>query len=229
MKRALRPLIIGLSTVIAPQVIWAQAPKNITSGEMTLLPEYCRDTQSFGYGNQYFNPSPRAPHWVSLMGPTFWDLHHYCWALIKRRRALQPGVNPVLRAGGLKASNGDLNYVLTEARRRGQADFILAPELLTLIGDNSRDMGDYAGAIGAYEGAIKQKPDYWPPYLRWAEMLQKAGSLQLARQRIEDGLRAVPESKQLREKYKELGGEAESFLRSLPPAAASAAASEVGK
>lgn len=217
MKHSLLITAVLPLALLAPPQVQAQMPKDITAGEMVLLPEYCRDTQGFGYNNEHFNPSPRAPHWVSLMGATFWDMHHYCWALIKRRRAMAPGVKELTRRNGLNSANGDLKYILDKAKQHGQPDFVMIPELLTVMGDNHRDMGDLTGAMAAYESAVRQKADYWPPYVRWADILKSVGMSGDARRRVEQGLRASPDSTQLRDKLRELGGDPEAFVRSLPP------------
>ncbi len=62
-------LIAGL--IAGAGAVQASKPKNIEESEMKLAPAYCRDTQGFGYGDAYSNTSPRAGHWIGLMGNSF--------------------------------------------------------------------------------------------------------------------------------------------------------------
>ncbi|MBK9234538.1 MAG: hypothetical protein IPO19_00100 [Rhodoferax sp.] len=94
----LHALRVGALLCAWPALVFA-APENITDGELALLPEYCQDVQAIRYGNASYNPSPRAAHWVGLLGQPFWSLHHYCWGLIHVRRAQQPNVPAVQRTG----------------------------------------------------------------------------------------------------------------------------------
>ena len=53
------------------------------------------------------------------------------------------------------------------------------------------------------------KPDYWPPYARWAAVLVKANKKVEAKRLIEEGLRYSPDAAPLREQYHNLGGDPE--------------------
>lgn len=197
---------------------WAQKPPNITLGEMALLPEYCVDTQGFNYGDRYSNTSPRAAYWVSLMGDDFWDQHHYCWALIKKRRALTPGQSPVLRRGGLQGAMGDLLYLVNKAK----PDFVMLPEVYLEMGDIYLLLGDIGAAGDAFAMSRRKKPDYWPACTRWADLLVKLSKQADARAHVLTCLKAAPRQPQLLEAYRRLGGDVEAYLRSLPDGAAAA-------
>lgn len=194
-------LSIALLGAAAPVVA---AVENVTSGEMALLPPYCPDTQTFKYGNASFNPSPRAGYWIGLMGPTFWHMHHYCWALINVRRGQLPGVAPQFRRGHYESALGDYNYVVKNA----PPDFVLLPEIFTRIGEANVALGNMAGAYDAFMKARSIKRDYWPPYLRWAEVLATSNQKSEARQVLAEGLKYSPNAKPLLDKYRQLGGDA---------------------
>ena len=85
-------LALGLSLMVITGMAVAK-PNDITETEMELLPRYCPDTMGFKYGDAYSNTSPRASYWVSLMGPSFWAMHHYCWALISINRSQRAGIS----------------------------------------------------------------------------------------------------------------------------------------
>lgn len=198
----------------------AQRPQNITGAEMAMLPDYCVDTQGFGYGDAY-SPSPRASYWVARMGPTFWHQHHYCWALIKKHRALEPGLSLQVRNGRLGDAIGDLEYVV----RNSTPDFPLLPEVFYRIGEIQLLIGNQLAAKEALDEAVRRKPDYWPAYLIWADALAKAKLTREAVAHLELGLRQNPNSPQLRKAYRALGGDPQAFVASLPASAADAAAS----
>jgi hypothetical protein len=50
------------------------------------------------------------------------------------------------------------------------------------------------------------KPDYWPAYSDWAEVLIKAGQKPLAKVIIQTGLEHAPDSKVLQDQFRLLGG-----------------------
>ena len=65
------------------------------------------------------------------MGRGFLAVHHYCWGLINTRRALAPGVKPVIRTGLLQSVVGDYMFVIHNSPR----DFVLLPEIWMRIGE----------------------------------------------------------------------------------------------
>lgn len=191
---------------------WAQKPPNITPGEVALLPEYCPDTQTMSSTDP--RGSAKAAQWVSKLGEGFWGLHHYCWALIRITRANQPGVSPQARRGQYEAAINDYLYVLANAPR----DFILAPELYLRIGEAFIQLQSFGSALDAFKRAREAKPDYWPPYVRWAAVLQGIGKKREALAHLEEGLRLMPNERSLIEPYERYGGKYTAFIRSLPPA-----------
>jgi tetratricopeptide (TPR) repeat protein len=212
-RRALVALGLAL-----PLLAWAQRPNAMSDGEIALLPEYCIDTQGFKYGDASFNTSPRAAYWVGLMGPSFWHHHHYCWALLKVRRALGPGVKGESRTGGLQSAIGDFDYVI----RLSDPKFVMLPEVFLKMGDTYLLLGDYAMARDSYNGAARAKPDYWPAYVNWAVALEKLGKKPEALAHIGLGLRKSPNEPVLRAQYTRLGGDLAALLATVkvdtPPA-----------
>jgi tetratricopeptide (TPR) repeat protein len=195
-------ILLLLLTVVLTAPVFAK-PENITDGELALTPEYCVDTATMRYGSEFFNPSPRAAHWVGLMGKSFWAMHHYCWALINLRRAQMAGVTPTTRKYLLQEVIADCIYVI----RNSGPDFIMLPEIYTRLGDTQLLVGDPASAQDAFEKARMAKPDYWPAYTHWADVLVKINSKAQAKKLVAEGLRHAPDAKPLQEKYKSLGGD----------------------
>lgn len=195
--------LVACALLLASSCVSAGMPTNISKSEMALIPAYCRDAQTFGYGDAYYNTSPNAPKWVAMMGKGFWAIHHYCWALINLTRAERPSTPPVIRKGLREGAIGDMNYVLEHTT----PDFILLPEIYTKIGEVQLLLKNPAAARDAYSKASALKPDYWPAYSQWAEYLESAGNKAQARAVVEDGLAHAPSSQTLRRMYAELGGD----------------------
>lgn len=174
-----------------------------SDAEMALIPSYCKDTQGFGYGDQSSNTSPRAKHWVGLMGETFWHMHHYCTGLIKKNRALKAGVRPEDRKFMIKDSINEYEYVI---KNNKQHDFILLPEIYTRIGEGYIAISNSVAAEKAFAQARQLKPDYWPAYSHWAEHLIQTGKRAEAKKIVKKGLENSPSAKILIEQYRQLGG-----------------------
>lgn len=194
---------IACALLLASSCVSAGMPTNISKSEMALIPAYCRDAQTFGYGDAYYNTSPNAPKWVAMMGKGFWAIHHYCWALINLTRAERPSTPPVIRKGLREGAISDMNYVLEHTT----PDFVLLPEIYTKIGEVQLLLKNPAAARDAYAKASVLKPDYWPAYSQWAEYLETTGNKAQARAVVEDGLAHAPSSQTLRRMHVELGGD----------------------
>ncbi len=194
--------VLTVLFIVMPQSALASKPKNIEESEMKLAPAYCRDTQGFGYGDAYSNTSPRAGHWVSLMGNSFWHMHHYCWARIAFNRSQKAGIPAQARKALWESARGDYLYVISNSPR----DFVMLPEIYTRLGEVELLLGQPNKANEAFARAREQKPDYWPAYSHWAEFLMKHGKRPEALKGVITGLAYSPESKVLLELFRVLGG-----------------------
>jgi hypothetical protein len=180
----------------------AMAIENITPGELALTPPFCQDVQTMN-GWSKARPSPRTGQWIGLMGDTFWAMHHYCWALVGLHRAQAAGVPPLTRKWLVKNAVDDYQFVI----RNSTPDFVMLPEVFTRMGEAQLLMGEAGSAYGSFVRAREIKPDYWPPYVRWAEVLIKLNKKGEAKKLLEEGLRYSPNSKPLLEQYRLLGGD----------------------
>jgi len=180
---------------------------------MALIPAYCKDANTFGYGGTADNMSPNAPKWVAMMGKGFWAIHHYCWAQITLIRIQGPLVSPMTKKGGREEALGDLGYVI----QNSPPDFILLPEIYTKMGQVQLDLKRPAEANASYARARALKPDYWPAYFHWAWYLRSVGRKADARQLVEEGLSYNPESAQLQRLLTELGGDPKMVSRKRLP------------
>jgi hypothetical protein len=199
----------------------ANKPDYITEAEMKLIPPYCRDANTFsGYGGTADSMSPNAPQWVATMGKGFWAIHHYCWALINLMRIQSPTVSATVKTFEREQALNDLGYVI----QNSPGDFILLPEIYTKAGEIQLDLRRPAAANVSFARARTLKPDYWPPYFRWAMYLKSTGQKANARQLVEEGLSYSPESKPLRSLLTELGGDPNKVERKSVPATPTPAA-----
>lgn len=196
------PLTFGILLIVLPEMASANRPANITEAEMKLLPRYCPDTMGFNYGDAYTNTSPRAKHWVALMGKGFWAMHHYCWALINLPRALRSGVTAQFKRGTLEGVRSDYQFVIAHTT----ADFIMLPEVFSRLGEVELMLANPNGADNAFTKARELKPDYWPAYSHWAEFLIRSGKRAEAKKLIQTGLEYSPTAKVLLEQYRMVGG-----------------------
>jgi len=172
----------------------ANAPQNITVGELARLPEYCPDAQLFETRGSPNAPTDRQRHWVSVMGPTFWAVHHYCWAVLNSNRSERAGVNAQQREFLLTTAVADGYYVLNNST----ADFPLLPEVLHRVGEYNMRLGRPIQALEHFEKSKQVKFDYWPPYLGIAEVNLQLGRRQLAIDSLTEGLKAVPNEPSLK-------------------------------
>jgi tetratricopeptide (TPR) repeat protein len=200
-------------------------PEDITEPEMKLIPRYCADTMGFKYGDAYYNTSPRAGHWVALMGKGFWAMHHYCWARINMNRAQRAGVPAQTRRALWESARGDYGYVVNNT----VPDFIMLPEIYTRIGEVELLLAHPDKANLAFIRARELKPDYWPAYSHWAEFLIAAGKRADALKVVAAGLEHAPESRVLLEQFRVLGGRKSDIPKpkEKPPETADAATGPV--
>jgi tetratricopeptide (TPR) repeat protein len=195
-----------LLVALLPLRSYAMQPDNITQAEMSLIPPYCKDANTFGYGGTADNMSPNAPKWVALMGTGFWAIHHYCWALITLIRVQKPTTPAMIRLGARKEALGDLGFVVAHSPH----DFVMLPEIYTKAGQVELDLDKPRDAEASFAKARALKPDYWPAYFHWAEYLKASGHKAQAKALVEEGLSYSPDAKALQGLFKALGGDPKS-------------------
>jgi len=204
--RKFRALPVLACVMLAASNAAAQ-PTNMTPGEVALTHPVCQDAQGMPSGwVQHFRHSPRAPYWEGVLGKTFWAVHHYCWALIHLQRAARPGLPKMDRDHMIRVAIRDFYYVINEAHRNGEEQFVLLPELHYRAGECYVQLNDFPQAIAEFERSRKAKPDYWPPYLAQAQLHMKLGMRTQAREMLEAGLQLMPGEPNLTEALRKLGG-----------------------
>ena len=218
----MRAGLTGLVLALLTGASYAQSPKDVTDGELALLPPFCYDTMNMRFGDKSSNRSPRASHWESLMGQSFWTMHHYCWAKINQRRIFAPGIDPKYRIGLLGGVIGDLGYVV----KNSPPDFVMLPEIYSALGEVELLRKNPAAANEHFNTARKLKPSYPPPYQMWAEYLLSTGKKDEAKAVLKAGLEHNSAAVSLQMLYKKLGGDPRTIVPVDPPAAPAPAASQ---
>lgn len=157
------------------------------------MPEYCPDSLAFSPRYAEGATAARQRRWVAMMGESFWDIHHYCWAIAVINRSKLTGVDKQRREYMLRDAIDDITYVL----RRARPDFVLLPEIYTRLGDVQQSRERPVDALYAYEQAVQSRADYWPAYVRLADLHASLGSNEQAVTVVERGLTVLPEQPQL--------------------------------
>lgn len=211
MNKVIGLLLIGFTvTAIAK-------PQNVTESEIALLPRYCIDTEYFEGGPKYSNRmSPRAPYWVSIMGEGFWWMHHYCSGLIFFNRAQSSR----LRGEHKRYAYIDARLEFAFTINKLEKNFLLLPEIYTKLGEAESRLSNISAASIAFSTARDIKPDYWPAYSKWADILIINNQKVEAKRIVAEGLKHSPNSKVLREQYRTLGGNPSEIQPTTNPAPA---------
>ncbi len=184
----------------------ASYDRNLTPGELALMPEFCQDVQTVNGWEQGVRESPRAPMWVAKMGRSFWDMHHYCWARIAVHRSMAPGLNQNRRDHLVETAIDDMLYVV----RRAPPNMVLLPEIHYLMGDYYRTLKRYGEAAEAFQKSRELKSDYWPAYAGLADLLVQSGRRNDAKAVLEQGLTILPNENALRSRLDRLNSSAKS-------------------
>lgn len=178
-------------------------PSSVTAydrREVAMLPSYCPYTQLFRDHVPGGNDQEMIRNLTARLGSIFNDLHHYCYGLMKMNRAVLLARDSTTKRFYLNDAVGEYDYMILRAK----PDFVLLPEILTKKGETLLHLGRGSVAVFEFERAIELKRDYWPAYARLADYYKDNGQRQKAREILEDGLKAAPDTKALQRRLREL-------------------------
>lgn len=210
-----RSLIAALCA--APLLVQAATPEDITPGEIARLPAYCPLTQVFTRDDpRAANVDSPARRLYMQLGPSYLALHHYCWGLVHINRAKEAGVSAYARRAMYNFALNEYKFVL----KNSTPDFVLLPEIYLRVGEAYVELEAYGSALEAFTRSRELKPDYWPPYVRWAEVLRRLGKKAEALAHLEEGLRLMPTERALIDAYTRTGGNAVQLTKTLQSAPA---------
>ena len=209
MKLAIKSAVaFALASAMLPAI--ALRPE-YTQADLSTLPVYCDDTEGFNHTSKWTkNQSPRGPYWESVMGPDFWWMHHYCWALLAINKSERPMTVPGwTKKRHLENARMELVSTIHWVNDR----FVLLPEIYTKLGEVEVELSKFGelshtgGAYSAFLSARTMKPDYWPAYAGWARVLIQSGQKKEAEKLLRSGLEYSPDSSVLKELYRSVGGD----------------------
>ena len=224
--------LLALTTVWVPLAAQAQgsirpeirARSGYTPGQWAVLPAWCRDTQDSPEAWRLgvtWDRNPNARQWIAIMGSDFQHMHHYCRGL---RYELMlntiADLNPRERIALNERITEEMDYIINNCQR----SMPLMPEAWLKKGDAHLRMDQLAVAQSAFEAARTIKPDYWPAYTRWADVLIGLKQSDRARALLERGLAHAPGQPQLLERLRLAGGRPTTKMATPAPAPTAAPA-----
>ena len=182
-----------------PASIFALDPR-----EVAMLPNFCKYTQHFREKLSGGSNDVEIERWVSVLGPAFQHLHHYCYGLMKVNRAVLLAREARVRQSYLTDAVREFDYVID----RSPDDFALLPEILTKKGENLLRLKRAPLAILELERAADLRPDYWPPFALMSDYYKDLGDIGRAREFIQRGLKGSPMAPALSRRLQELPADA---------------------
>src|SRR6218665_535223 len=182
-----------------------------SDGDLALLPPYCQDAN---WDGRVMDTERRAV-WRARLGQSFQGLHHYCWGLIKLRRAMVIAEKDQ-RSFTLKSAVGEFQYAIANS----SADFLLLPEMFYRMGETHLADNNLNEALRSFEASRARRADYWPSYLKAAEALDQVKLRGRALDLLREGLSYSPSQPAMLERYKAWGGK---FPIPVAPAVTAAA------
>lgn len=175
-----------------------------TQQEIGMLPPYCQ--AQMHTDSQHVIPKSEQQrrnehrHWQSIVGDGYGHVHHYCWGLNYINRYYRD-FRAKDREGYLTAAINDFTYTIT----RVPNTFPLLPEMLTTRGKTFAMMQKPGDAFKDLRKALQLKPKYERAYIVLADLYEKAGQQDAAKEVIQLGLRYIPNSKLLLKRSKAVG------------------------
>ena len=189
---------VAAGASLSPTAASAQATGAFSQKEYLALPRYCLAQE---FLNRHLNrpvvPEAERKEWARRMGDGYRHIHHFCWALMDMRRAAE---DPSNKDFHYRSALADWEYMI----RNADPSFPLYPEVWLRKGITERFMGNETEAGFSFREAIRLKPDYTPAYAGLIDVYLALGETEEARAVVEDGLRAVPDSKILADKKAEI-------------------------
>lgn len=225
MIRRVRRWQLWLPTCLAALIFAApvHATSKFSKAALSTLPAYCMDSE---LSPTYARFGPKWQYWTSLMGDNFNRIHHYCEGLLLVASVRKESTSSQARRITLRRAISEYDFILGYPPEELQK-FPLWPEMLLRRAEAAVLLEDWDLAYSSFELARQVKPDYWPAYVGWAEVLLKSNLKKEALALLKQGLLINPTAEPMRQMYAKLGG----ALREIPneppkPAEPEPAASE---
>lgn len=209
---AVAGLVLALLT---PTYVEAEPHRFDNPREMFMLPEYCKYTQDFRANMPGGNNPAEIQRWTAVMGPVYTHMHHYCYGLQAVNRAAFLSPTREERVHNLGVSVNEFDYVI----ERAPPDFGLLPEIFTKKGESLIQMDRVGQGMAELQRAISMKANHWPAYAAISDYYKNAGQLAKAREWLEKGLSAAPDTRPLTRRLAALDAEQGKSKRKRNPQA----------
>ena len=168
--------------------------------EMFMLPEYCKYTQEFRAKVPGGNNPGEIERWTNRMGNVFIHMHHYCYGLMAINRAGFLSPTREDRLHNLGVSIIEFDYVI----QRSPPDFGLLPEIFTKKGESLIQLERVGQGMAELRRAIEMKPNHWEAYAAIGDYYRDVGDIAKAREWLEKGLSAAPDTRALTRRLTQL-------------------------
>lgn len=155
------------------------------------LPQYCKDLAKSGYSAE-FNK------WQGTLGEAYIHTHHYCNGIYAENKARMTIGQQ--RKRWLRSVKGEMAYV----SRHCSVKCVHYPDLHRRWGWALAEDGQQAEAIRHFQLAIQAKPKYTSAYAELSDVYLELNQPNEARNILELGLKAKPESRMLQRRLREL-------------------------
>ena len=198
--RGIVPTVACALALLAPTLAWAFPDYEVS--EARLLPTFCKYTQDYRERVPGGKNPDEIERWTRLMGPTFNNMHHYCYGLMEVNRAAFSSKTELERTHNLSNSIIEFDYVL----RGAPADFYMLPEILTRKGESLVGLDRGREGILEFQRAIGIDANYAPAYAAMSDYYKRAGQPAKAKEWLEKGLSVSPNSRPLQRRMAELDG-----------------------
>lgn len=186
---ARRSPLLAIAVLVGWCSVQAIAGENMSEAEYLLLPEYCRaqGNVSEKYYKKYYR-ADLTRKWQSALGENYNHYHHFCWGIVSISRAYKSPSKGGSREGTAKRAIDDIGYLV----ERATPDCVLLPDVYTRLGEAYLLARDDKRAEAAFRLAWGIKPDYWRPYVWWAQRLMQQGRTREALAIAEEGQKNAP-------------------------------------
>lgn len=146
----------------------AAPPDKMTPNELSLLPRWCMDTQTFPGEST----DSRAYHsYVARFGPGWKHMHHYCWALVDQMRLSRALSDKLRREHMVVRVLDNIDYVL----QNSPPDFQMRPEIYIRRASVLRLASRYQAATETLEALVAEWPTSAVAYSALVEHLHGIG------------------------------------------------------
>jgi len=163
---------------------WPQSPQDFAR-----LPRYCAARLVPQLAET------ERPRWEKRMGPDFLHIHHYC-AAIHSLRLANAATTDHGRAELLNAVVGEIAYV----EKLSKPTFFMRAEMSVQKGRAQLRLNQIPAAIQSFNAALKLNPRFPAAYAGIADGFLMLKQPAKAIQALDRGIKAVPNSKSLRQR-----------------------------